>query len=543
MEHVERVPPHGTPEITQTPAVMSKSSTAITVTWSPTYSHGSGAAGVTHYEVNASGTIVLTNSEAYTDAPLVPAQTRFFAVRAFNSYGSGPWSGLLQADSNPTAPSLATKPIFVTSTNTTLTISWEEAIPNGFDVTAYRVRFSVYPGNSWSYAEVGMNRTFTAEGLQPYTAYRVGVSAMSTEALGWGIWSYSDSARTTDVPGVPSGLRLNDDYGALSNVTTVWVVWDAADKRYDHSTYLGYDIEFDGVVDSVGTARYRVIVDLQQETSYAIRVRAVNAQGSGEWGDVIAFSTAPARRPETPDAPTAPLTSNFPTMTTIAITWQAPRSIGLPVTNYRVKVRRRCNPDLGSICHEHIHHVGGTYYEQRWLSPLTTYSLSVQAYNDRGWSNFGPECNITTTAPITPFTPGYLQTIDLPSGYYPTSAINLAWDAGSGYMQTGSDIRNFVVEKCTLASNGDAASCNFQNFSSSTAFYAGETGGVTPKTNYTFRVYAVNGVGPSPWSDTLDVTSMTFEGLNPEAPEKAPIASQAVYINNATEIKLFMVST
>ena len=84
--------------------------------------------------------------------------------------------------------------------------------------------------------------------------------------------------------------------------------------------------------------------------------------------------------------------------------------------------------------------VASTYHVLTGIWPLTTLAVRIAAYNDKGWSEYGTEANVSTTEAIVPFAPEHLRTSDLPKGYFPTTAISIRWESSSYWHNTGADV-------------------------------------------------------------------------------------------------------
>ena len=524
---------HHRPESTATPTVMTSSSTALSLVWTATYSHGSGAAAVDYYQLetidrgvgSGSGTGAVTTRSASTtsfiDSPLAPDQNREFRVRAHNAYGFGAWSAYLAATSDPTAPTLPSAPSMSQSrrTSASLYYTWPVATPNGYPVIEYRVSVSGAGGsNPWSSpVSTGMTRSYNATGLLAYTTYRLKVSARSA-TMGWGVDRMSSSYKTLGYPSAPGSPAQRADYGPISNITTVWVEWGAAQKRYDYSTYMVYDIEYNGVVSAVGSDRYKVFINQPEGTAHNVRVRARNALGPGPWSALVEVRTEPARIPATPAAPTlGPYTNGDTGITQIPIRWTEPESLGLPVLEYRVYV----DDDFTNPAS-----VVGTYYVGRGYDPSSSHSFRVSARNMKGWSDISSNFSLTTNAAVPPSVVTNVWLGGLPARYYAPTALNLIWAVPSQWAQTGSAIVRYGLRTCVVTTG----TCSEQNVSSAVKLMSNLAHETTFM--FQFRSYAENNLA-SGWSAVYNFS--TAAGQLPSAPG-TPTQSNPPFLNNATGI-------
>lgn len=142
-------------------------------------------------------------------------------------------------------------------------------------------------------------REFTATALEPYAQYRLRVAARSEEK-GWGKWTYSELERTIDFPSVPGLPTDRESYGTFNRINTVWAEWAAAATRYDHTSFLEYDVEVDGEVESTNNDKYKILLDVAPNATHQMRVRARNTLGPGDWSAMVAFTTSPAEVPAQP---------------------------------------------------------------------------------------------------------------------------------------------------------------------------------------------------------------------------------------------------
>lgn len=121
-----------------------------------------------------------------------------------------------------------------------LTFSWSDATPNGHPVTEYQVQVSNAGGQSAGWGattSTSMSTSFSYASLNPYELYHIRVRAKSDTSLGassdgWGAWRVSPDKKTIDYPGKPGAPTNRLEYGALSNITTLWIEWAAAAERY-----------------------------------------------------------------------------------------------------------------------------------------------------------------------------------------------------------------------------------------------------------------------------------------------------------------------
>ena len=225
-------------------------------------------------------------------------------IAARNPTGFSGWSPTATGTPTVQAPDPPTPTI--TPGNTQLTVSWEEPLNHGSIVTGYKLQWKsgVQPWDA-------TNRQTTITGattgssvistLTAGTAYDVRMQTTSSSPLGDSAWSSIVTASTTDVPEAPAAPTLHPGNQRIH------VVWTApADNG---SALTGYHVQWKSGTQQFASTRQKTLTDgtatdvtisqLTNNTSYTVRMRAVNSLGNSAWS---ATSTATAS-PTKPDAP------------------------------------------------------------------------------------------------------------------------------------------------------------------------------------------------------------------------------------------------
>jgi parallel beta-helix repeat protein len=160
-----------------------------------------------------------------------------------------------------------------------------------------------------------------------------------------------------------------------------------------------------------------------------------------------------------------------------------------------------------------------TDYNDTGLSPLTTYTYRVRAYNSVGDSNCSNEASAITLNTI-PVAPSNL-TATAVSG----SQINLSW-ADNSTNETG-----FEIERKTGSGS----------FSQVATVLAGITtysdASLSPLTAYTYRVRAYNATGNSSFSNEVSVTTPQEQDLTPPTPNPSEWLVRPKMITDAHGIR------
>ncbi|MXZ27171.1 MAG: hypothetical protein F4Y72_02575, partial [Gammaproteobacteria bacterium] len=204
-------------------------------------------------------------------------------VRASNSEGAGDWSPAAsgRTDAAAEAPDAPSAPT-LTAGETWLEASWTAPADNGAVITGYDVHYRETGGNWTDANHSGTTTTKRIESLTPDTAYEVRVRASNSE--GAGDWSPAATRRTevaAEAPDAPSAPTLT------AGETWLDVSWTAPDDN--GAAITGYDVHYRETggnwasANHTGTGTTKRITGLTADTAYEVRVRASNAEGTGDW--------------------------------------------------------------------------------------------------------------------------------------------------------------------------------------------------------------------------------------------------------------------
>lgn len=137
------------------------------------------------------------------------------------------------------------------------------------------------------------------------------------------------------------------------------------------------------------------------------------------------------------------------------------------------------------------------------LTPGTTYQLRVSCFSAGGFSNYSDPCTVTTDA-IVPTQCPKPQLLGNPKSH----SISICWSTPD--YNGGAPVLEFEIEMIrhdsspSIVHKTKETKCTINN--------------LLPGSKYTFTVRAVNRIGPSDWSEPLEVTSGAAEPLTPEQP-------------------------
>lgn len=162
-------------------------------------------------------------------------------------------------------------------------------------------------------------------------------------------------------------------------------------------TRYEWNLSTNSTVHSSGTTRYKTVTGLSANTSYRIRVRAVNRAGAGPWSE---YSNAARTKPNKPNAPTN-VTATRVSDTQQTVKWSASAATGKPIT--KCKVLRRDSHNLTVVT---IATVGASTrtYTDKTTKANRRYNYWVETVNSAGASRSSGH-GIVNTTPAAPPAP------------------------------------------------------------------------------------------------------------------------------------------
>ncbi|MDE0183571.1 MAG: fibronectin type III domain-containing protein [Caldilineaceae bacterium] len=322
----------------------------LVVAWTaPTNTGGSE---ITSYELQEwdeekqDWTIIQDNATlTFTRDGLAGNVMRYYRVRAKNANGAGPWA----EDSGTTPAGAPGKPKLTATVNgpNSITLSWTAPNNGGTAITGYTVEASEMGGTDFAALTGDAAAGLPAVGdttADTLTATHTGLSAGDTRyyrvrATNGTEGANSDivSATTTTggVPGAPEWASRSPSPTSSMMVNLSWTA-PASDGG---SAITGYDLSVweDGDWNIFETNLATTPTEYNHDgrsgaTRYYYRVRAVNANGPGQWSvteDVDTAAGAPGKPAltATPDGPDK-----------IKLTWDRPANGGSAIVAYLVQV-------------------------------------------------------------------------------------------------------------------------------------------------------------------------------------------------------------
>ena len=309
----------------------------VTVSWDPT----DGAEG---YELEADGAVVNNGAKTtYIHAGLASNSSHTYRVRAYNASGAGEWSEMLTVYTAITAP----KGLMASATSTTIILTWEPVDGvSGYDLLA-----------DGEILDMGTNTAFTVTGLEPNSVHVYRVRSKKDDRFsGW-----SGAVVKSTMVGVPSGFR------AISTSNTIILLWSKVEAA------TKYELVADGrCIDLEAKATSYTDSGLEKGTGHSYRIRAGNANGMGDWSEIIRKGTLTSA-PKNFKAEAA--------LNEITLTWDA----CVDATGYEIDVN-------GTIAEP----ITGLEYIHTGLEPNTRQVYRVRAVFEDGYSEWSEKLEVNT---------------------------------------------------------------------------------------------------------------------------------------------------
>ncbi|KAF4025599.1 hypothetical protein G4228_017782 [Cervus hanglu yarkandensis] len=322
-----------------------------------------------------------------TVSNLLPGKTYSFRLRAANKMGFGPFSEKHDITTAPGPPDQCKPPQVTCRSATCAQVNWEVPLSNGTDVTEYRLEWGGVEG-SMQICYCGPGLSYELKGLSPATTYYCRVQALSTVGAG----PFSEVVACMTPPSVPAIVTClqeirdddieNPDYSPSTCLAISW------GKPCDHgSEILAYSIDFgDKQPLTVGKVTNYILDNLQPDTTYRIRIQALNSLGAGPFSHTIKLKT----KPLPPDPPRLECVAF--SHQNLKLKWGegTPKTLSTDSVQYHLQMEDK-NGRFVSLYRGPCH----TYKVQR-LNESTSYKFCIQACNEAGEGPLSQEYIFTT---------------------------------------------------------------------------------------------------------------------------------------------------
>ena len=263
--------------------------------------------------------------------------------------------------------------------------SWSEPGDNGgLPVTGYRVEYRAGSGSWQTWPHSGAATTTTITGLSNGTGYDMRVAAINGAGTGPASapeYATPEQPPEPTTPNQVTGLRLTAGDAQIA------ASWNAPPDG--GSPLTGYRVEYQAGNGSwqqwthSGTGRNATLTGLTNDTSYGVRVSAINAIGTGP---ASAVRRATPTDPSQPSVPGKPVVTLTPGNAEIEVEWTEPANNGAAISDY--DVRYRAGTSGGWTDKPHTGTTRSTTIDS--LNNGQLYQLQVLAKNSAGsgaWSD------------------------------------------------------------------------------------------------------------------------------------------------------------
>ncbi|XP_023672257.1 fibronectin type-III domain-containing protein 3A-like isoform X1 [Paramormyrops kingsleyae] len=311
-----------------------------------------------------------------TASHLLPGHSYCFWVKAANQAGWGPLSEMQELSTAPGPAEQCGPPELTLKTANCVLASWEVPACNGAEVSEFRLEWGAAEG-ALTLAYCGPSRSYEARGLLPATVYYCRVQAVNSAGTG----PFGDVAMVTTPPSVPAAVRLVEVVGedtlpesmpgpAFSCLALQW-----EEPCCNGAEITGYNIDYGEQLPlSVGRTNHCVLENLLPDTTYRVRVQAVNSVGPGPFSTALKAKT----RPLPPEPPQLECVATGPQ--SLKLKWGEGPSRAQPSGTTQFCLHMQASADrlmciYSGPCH--------TFKVQR-LAEATLYHFSIQAHNEAG---------------------------------------------------------------------------------------------------------------------------------------------------------------
>ncbi|XP_074657829.1 fibronectin type-III domain-containing protein 3A-like isoform X1 [Tubulanus polymorphus] len=310
-------------------------------------------------------------------AGLAPGRPYLFQVRAISKAGAGPWSESLEVVSGAGVPDPPRPPTVNCKAPHSAIITWEEPVNNGATVTDYKLEWTQCSESDFTQLYYGSCISYEVKGLTPATTYHFRVQA--TNSAGPGPFSAISMATTPpSSPGPVAWIRPS------VTATTLHLVWKEPNNH--GSEIISYNIDIGDRHIAVGNELEYTLEDLVPETTYRIRIQAVNSIGVGAYSSPLKVTM----RALPPPPPRLECLNYAPN--SLKLKWGENKNTEL--IQYCVEIKR----DNGS--YQVIYQGISQNYKVNKLSELMDYRFRISASNEAGQGEYSDDyCFRTTKAP------------------------------------------------------------------------------------------------------------------------------------------------
>ena len=460
---------------------------------------------------NANSYVVVANYPAnivsHIDVNVSVGTTYYYRVKAVNTQGDSEYSNEVEVITpiNP-FPAQPTNFTATVNSSTEIILTWNDIAINE---TSYRIDRSL---NSYGYEELVVldadTETYMDTELTPKTKYYYRIAAVNQAGSSQATLVAATTANAPPIaPGELTAMYVEDhiflqwEHNATN--TNEFVIEKSTGENTNFVELSRESIDNFSSTESFS----HVDRDVEAETTYYYRVKAVNTQGDSEYSNEVEVITPINPFPAQPTNFTATVNSS----TEIILIWN---DIAINETSYRID-RSLNGYNYGELV---VLDADTESYIDIGLTPKTKYYYRITAVNEAGSSQATLAAATTANAP--PIAPSELTAM------YVVDRIFLQWKHNA----TNAD--EFVIEK-SIGGNTNFVELSREsvdNFSPTESFSHVDRD-VEAGITYTYRIFALNTTGNSDYSNEVEV-------ITPINPFPAQPTNFTATVNSPTEIIL-----
>uniref|UniRef100_A0A8C7E5G9 Fibronectin type III domain containing 3B n=1 Tax=Naja naja TaxID=35670 RepID=A0A8C7E5G9_NAJNA len=326
-----------------------------------------------------------------TVSNLLPGTTYQFRVRALNDGGYGTYSEAAKITTVAGPPGQCKAPCLTFLSDSSVLVSWESPESFGADISEYRLEWGEDKENL-ELVYTGTANSFEIHQLSAAAHYFCRLQAINQAGAG----SYSDLVSCRAPASVPEAVTTlyvsEDEHLDACPMPVVCLILNWEEPCNNGSEIVSYNIELGDSILSVGKVTTYVIEDLPPETTFRIRIQAVNEVGAGPFSHFIAAKTQSLP----PLPPRLECTAAGPQSLKLKWGESSSRQHATDDMVYLLQIEDK-NKRFISIYRGPSH----TYKIQR-LMEYTSYTFRIQAVNGAGEGPFSEVFSFSTTKSIPP---------------------------------------------------------------------------------------------------------------------------------------------
>ncbi|XP_036207774.1 fibronectin type III domain-containing protein 3B isoform X8 [Myotis myotis] len=224
---------------------------------------------------------------------LLPGTMYRFRVRALNDGGYGPYSDVSEITTAAGPPGQCRAPCISFTPDGCVLVSWESPESSGADISEYRLEWGE-DEESLELVYHGTDPGFAIRDLLPAAQYCCRLQAVNQAGAG----PYSELVLCQTPASAPDPVSTlcvleEEPPDAHPDSPSVCLVLNWEEPCNNGSEILAYNIDLGDTSITVGNTTTHVLRDLLPETTYRIRIQAINEIGAGPFSQFIKAKTRP----------------------------------------------------------------------------------------------------------------------------------------------------------------------------------------------------------------------------------------------------------